>query len=258
MKGERGNRKGGRLVAIGRVMGLVGFAAAVVGCRPSQPEGGAVPMASAPAGANALTPDEQRAGWRLLFDGRTSTGWRSYSRDSLPAGWQAVDGGLTRVGPGGDIITREPFRDFELSLEWMVKPGGNSGIFYRVALGSEFMYYSGPEMQVLDDAAHRDGVSPLTSAGAVYGLYPAPRGLVRPAGQWNTARIVVRGSQVEHWLNGQHIASYELGSADWTRRVRESKFAQWPEYGKAAEGHIGLQDHGDWVAYRNIKIRELK
>lgn len=206
---------------------------------------------------NTLTPQERAAGWRLLFDGTSTAGWRSYRSDSMPGGWQAVDGALTRVARGGDIITRETFRDFELSLEWKVGPKGNSGIFYRAAPGSDAIYFSAPEMQVLDDAGHADGQSPLTSAGSVYGLYPTPRGIVRPAGEWNSARVVVNGNHVEHWLNGRQIAVYELGGADWKERVAKSKFAQWPEYGKAAEGHIGLQDHGDPVAFRNIKIRTL-
>lgn len=207
--------------------------------------------------ANQLTAEERDAGWRLLFDGRTTTGWRGFRRGDLPAGWRVVDGALTHLGSGGDIVTTDQFRDFELTADWKVRSGGNSGIFYRVTESVPVIYEGAPEMQILDDSVHADGKSPLTSAGAVYGLYPAPRGIVRPAGEWNHARIVVRGSHVEHWLNGTKMAEYELGSADWKARVAASKFAEWPRYGLAAEGHIGLQDHGDWVAYRNIKIREL-
>jgi hypothetical protein len=112
-------------------------------------------------------------------------------------------------------------------------------------------------MQVLDDAGHPDGKSPLTSAGADYALYPAPLGVVRPAGEWNDVGLIVRGNHVEHWLNGTKVVDYELGSPDWEQRVKASKFAEWPTYGRAASGHIALQDHGDWVAYRNIKIRVL-
>lgn len=207
---------------------------------------------------NALSLQEREAGWRLLFDGSTRAGWRAYDKPGMPEGWSVVDGALTRVARGGgDIITTESFRNFDLSLDWKLQTGGNSGIFYRAALGSDAIYFSAPEMQVLDDAVHADGQSELTSAGSVYGLYPAPRGLVRPVGEWNTARVLVNGNHVEHWLNGQKIAGYELGSEDWRRRVGSSKFKAWREYGQAAEGHIGLQDHGDWVAFRNIKIRVL-
>jgi len=207
---------------------------------------------------NTLTEPEKAAGWKLLFDGQTTAGWRAYDADSMPAGWQAVDGALTRVGRAGDIITRESFRNFELSLEWKVAPQGNSGIFYRAALGSQAIYHSAPEYQVLDDAGHRDGATPLTSAGSVYGLYPTPAGIVKLAGEWNTARILVDRNYVEHWLNGILIKGYELGGPDWLGRVAGSKFAAWPEYGKAPEGHLGLQDHGDRVAYRSIRIREIK
>lgn len=206
---------------------------------------------------NTLTAEEQAAGWTLLFDGESLDGWRGFRRSDLPGGWAAVDGTLARVGPGGDIITDRQFENFELSLEWRVEEAGNSGIFYLASEDADRIFESAPEMQVLDDEGHVDGQSPLTSAGANYALHPAPRGVVRPAGEWNDSRIVVRDGHVEHWLNGQQIVTYELGSEDWARRVAESKFAEWPTYGQARRGHIGLQDHGDPVWYRNIKIREL-
>ena len=206
---------------------------------------------------NTLTPAERAAGWRLLFDGRTTNGWRGYESDSMPDGWQVVDGALTRVAQAGDIVTREKFGNFELQLEWNVAPGGNSGIFYRASEDDEAIYWTAPEMQVLDDAAHVDGADRLTSAGALYGLYPATAGVVKPAGEWNQVRIVVDGKHVEHWLNGVKVVECELGSADWEERVQGSKFAPHTRFGKNAQGHIGLQDHGDRVAFRNIKIREL-
>jgi 3-keto-disaccharide hydrolase len=186
-----------------------------------------------------------------------TTEWRGFKMDSLPSGWQIVDGALTRVASGGDIVTRKTYRDFELTLEWKVAPGGNSGIFYRASEDDDAIYWTAPEMQVLDDAGHKDGQSRLTAAGSDYGLYPAPAGVVKPAGEWNSVRIDVRGNHVEHWLNGVKVVEYELGSPDWEAKVKASKFAPHPRYGRNAEGHIGLQDHGDWVAYRNIKIREL-
>lgn len=214
-------------------------------------------VAAQEAAMNTLTQAEQAAGWQLLFDGQTLNGWRAYREGEPVRGWTVEDGALIRTGPGGDTVTDRMFRNFELSLEWKVAEGGNSGIFYRAAPGSRWIYHSAPEMQVLDDERHLDGKSRLTSAGANYGLYPAPRGVVRPAGQWNRVRLVVDGNHVEHWLNGTRVVDYELGSPDWQARVAKSKFAAWPEYGKAAEGFIGLQDHGDRVAYRNIKIRIL-
>lgn len=209
---------------------------------------------------NTLTDAERAAGWRLLFDGRRADQWRGYGRPDMPRGWQVEDGTLALAsgGEGRDIITREQFSDFELALEWKIEPGGNSGIFYRAAEGEDWIYQSAPEMQVLDDERHSDGQSPLTSAGSNFGLHPAPRGVVRPAGEWNAVRILVRGSHVEHWLNGVKVVEYELGSGAWARRVAESKFAQWPRYGKAVRGHIGLQDHGNRVWFRNIKVREIR
>lgn len=198
-----------------------------------------------------------QSGWRSLFDGRTTAGWRGFRMDTVPAGWQVVDGALTRVGGGGDIITTDQFANFELELEWNVAAGGNSGIMFRVTEDSDATYKSGPEMQVLDDAAHRDGQSRLTAAGANYGLDAAPAGVVEPAGEWNAVRLVVNGAHVEHWLNGVKVVEYELWSPEWEAKVAATKFAQWPGYGRARSGHIALQDHGDRVAYRNIRIRVL-
>lgn len=183
--------------------------------------------------------------------------WRGYRSDSLPAGWQLVDGALTRVAAGGDIVTREIFANFELRLEWNISPGGNSGIMYRVIDSAAATYRSGPEMQVLDDSGHADGRSRLTSAGSLYGIKAAPAGVVRPPGQWNEVRIIVDGAHVEHWLNGVKVVEIELWSDEWRRLVGETKFEAWPEFGMAREGRIALQDHGDRVAYRNIRIKAL-
>ena len=241
---------------------LAAAPAACAGPQEEAPPADASPAATdaaAEAGAhNTLTAAERAEGWRLLFDGESLDGWRGFRQDGVPEGsWAARDGMLQRVGPGGDIITDEQFENFELSLEWRVEEGGNSGIFYLASEDADRIFESAPEMQVLDDAGHVDGGSPLTSAGANYALHPAPRGVVRPVGEWNEARIVVNDGHVEHWLNGQQIVTYELGSEDWQRRVAESKFAEWPTYGQARVGHIGLQDHGDPVWFRNIKIRVL-
>ena len=205
----------------------------------------------------SLTAEERAAGWRALFDGTTTTGWRGYRRADVPDGWRVVDGAITRVGAGGDLMTTDQFGNFELALEWKVPPGGNSGVFYRVTEEGDQTYFTGPEMQVLDDAGHADGKSRLTSAGSAYGLYPAPAAIVRPAGEWNEARIIANGAHVEHWLNGSKVVEYELWSPDWEQRVKASKFVEWPKYGRAQRGHIAIQDHGDTVAFRNIKIKVL-
>jgi Domain of Unknown Function (DUF1080) len=213
--------------------------------------------ASADTGLNTLTAAERAAGWRLLFDGRTTDGWRGFKLNSMPDGWKVVDGALTRAAAAGDILTTQKFKNFELTLEWKISEGGNSGIFYRGSEDEDAIYWTAPEMQVLDDAHHEDGKSRLTSSGADYGLYEAPAGIVKPAGQWNQVRIIVNGRHVEHWLNGVRLLQYELYSPDWEMRVKDSKFGAHPKYGRNTEGYIGLQDHGDWVAFRNIKIHVL-
>ena len=195
--------------------------------------------------------------WLVLFDGTSTNAWRGFQMESLPAGWQIEDGALTRVASAGDIITREEFGDFELELEWKVPPNGNSGIMYRVTEADSSTDRTGPEYQVLDDAGHPDGRNRLTSAASAYGFYAAPAGIVKPAGEWNSARIVANGNRIEHWLNGVKVVEYELGSADWEAKLAASKFAEWKGYGRAPRGHIALQDHGDRVAFRNIRIRVL-
>lgn len=224
----------------------------------------AVLAACAQSGPPADTPEAEirgqeeamRASWRPLFDGESLDGWRRYAEDAPPQGWRVEDGTLHRYAPGGDIMTIETFGDFELALEWRVAEGGNSGIFYHGRPGYDYIHDAAPEMQVLDDAGHPDGGNPLTAAGAVFALYPAPPGVVRPAGEWNAVRLVVHGDHVEHWLNGERIVEYELGSEDWEARKAGSKFAG-TDYGTFRSGHIGLQDHGDPVWYRNIRIRPL-
>lgn len=206
---------------------------------------------------NTLTEEEEAEGWRLLFDGETTAGWRGFRRRGMPEGWRVEDGALTRAAPAGDIITEEQFGNFELSIEWRISPGGNSGIFFRATEESELIYHGAPEIQVLDDEAF-PGLSRLHAAGSNYDLHAVPDGVTsRPAFEWNHVRVRVEGGRVEQWMNGRLMVRYELWSPDWERRVRNSKFVEWPEYGRARRGHIGLQDHGDRVWFRNIKIREL-
>ena len=215
---------------------------------------GALVAVLALASGCAATPDDG-APWRPLFDGRTTAGWRGYRRPDVPAGWQIVDGAFTRVAEAGDLITVEQFGDFELELEWMIAPGGNSGIMFHVTEDHGAPWETGPEYQILDNSAHHDGLDPLTSAGSDYALYAPASDETRPPGEWNQTRILVRGPHVEHWLNGEKLLEYELHSDDWKARVAASKFATMPDYGQRPRGHIALQDHGDRVAYRNIRVR---
>lgn len=235
------------VIRIAMLAGLIGGSAGIL-----QAQDGDGPA------MNTLTDAERAAGWQLLFDGETMDGWRGYGMDGMPDGWAALNGELVRVGETSDIITTETYRDFELSVDWKVEEGGNSGIFYRAVEGSGEIYFSAPEMQILDDDAHVDGGDALTSSGSNYALHAAPRGVVKPVGEWNTARILVDDNHVEHWLNDVKLLEYELGDDDWKERVANSKFSEWPEYGTAAEGHIGLQEHGDRVAFRNIKVRVIR
>ena len=240
------------------VLLLHGACVALVACAPFLFAGSAeAQQARTESQINTLTDAEREAGWELLFDGQSTDGWRGYMMDAVPDGWQVLDGELTRVGRGRDLITKAQFEDFDLTLEWKVELGGNSGILFRAVEGPEQIYMGAPEMQILDDDNHADGRSPLTSVGSNYAIHPAPRGLAHPVGEWNSVRILVDGNHVEHWLNSFRTVEYELGSVDWLERVAASKFSQWPEYGQASKGHIGLQEHGDVVAFRNIKIRRL-
>jgi len=203
---------------------------------------------------NTINAKERAEGWRLLFDGQTTAGWRGFRQPTLPAGWQAIDGELTRVGEAGDIVTVDEFDDFELTLEWKLSPNGNSGLFYRVTEDDDVMWHTAPEYQIIDNA-YKEPLKPVQYTGANYDLHPPSRDVTKPIGTWNQTRLLVRGAHVEHWLNDVKVVEYELWTPDWERRVRQSKFKDYATYGRARRGHIGLQDHGDRAAYRNIKIR---
>ncbi|MAE67535.1 MAG: hypothetical protein CMJ18_25025 [Phycisphaeraceae bacterium] len=215
-------------------------------------------VAAGPAGPhNTLTESETAGGWRLLFDGASMKGWRSFRKTTLNDGWRAIDGAITRVARAGYLVTEEQFENFELKLQWRISPGGNSGIFFRLDEQVESVWHSAPEMQILDDAKHADGGRRSTSAGANYGLHAPRPGATLPAGRWNDVRLLVDRRHVEYWLNGMKVVEYELGSPDWNRRVATSKFNDKEQFGKAKKGHIALQDHGDPVWFRNIRIRPI-
>ena len=214
---------------------------------------------AADAPLNELTAAEKAAGWKLLFDGKdASVSWRGYKKDKLPDDWKVEDGALVRHG-GGDIITKEEFESFELSIDWKISEGGNSGVMFKVQETGPAPYYTGPEAQILDNVKGHDP----QKAGWMYGLYPASEDKTKPVGEWNTFVLKCQKTaagtyKCEHWMNGTKYVEYEIGSADWAEKVAKSKFANWAGFGKAGKGHICLQDHGNEVAFRNIKIRELK
>ncbi|MBI5433805.1 MAG: DUF1080 domain-containing protein [Planctomycetes bacterium] len=214
-----------------------------------------VPM---PAGVrNFLTDAEREEGWRLLFDGTSTSGWRNYGKEGAPAGWAAENGELVRVGDGGDLVTEELFDSFELELDWRLWSGGNGGVFFHVVDGFDTVWRTGPEFQLLDNAGHADGQNPLTSAGSNYALHAPEFDDTNPITTWNHARLVVDGAHVEHWLNGVKQCEYELWTDAWKARVAGSKFAAMPDYGLAKTGRIALQDHGDRVAFKNVKLRPI-
>jgi hypothetical protein len=214
---------------------------------------------------NTLTEEERKAGWKLLFDGKTTEGWRGYRMDRMPPGWTVEGDALVRfrggaggkgAGGGDDIVTLEEFENFELQLEYKLVKEGNSGILYHVSEEPITAWHYAPEVQLLDNTAHPNR-DKRQLAGACYDLYAPSRDVTRPVGQWNHVRILVENGHVEHWLNGEKITEYRIGSEDWNARVARSKFRDKPKFGTFARGPICLQDHSDRVEFRNIKIRPI-
>lgn len=210
---------------------------------------------------NALTPAEQAAGWTLLLDGTSPAQWRSYRKSDFPAkGWSVQDGLLISAagGGGGDIVTREQFGDFELVLDYRCAPKANSGIMFRVSETLDYPWMTGPEFQILDDPGHGLAPDHPHSAGALYDLAAPPQTkVVKPAGEWNTARIRLEDGRLRHWLNDVKVVDLRVDGDEWKELIAKSKFKGYPGFGLQPTGHIALQDHGDEVAYRNIKVRDL-
>ena len=209
---------------------------------------------------NALSIREKEEGWRLMFDGSTSVGWRSVNTELFPEkGWIIEDGELRRTGPGGDIITDDIFRDFELILDFKYHEGSNSGIKYFVRGDKENdpFYNLGCEYQIIDRSAFMPELPGKERIGGVYDLIEPLNPRDNGPGIWNRARIVVNGEHVEHWLNNQMTVKYERSTEQWKELVAGSKFRDVPDFGEVEEGHILLQDHGTEVSFRSIKIKEL-
>lgn len=208
--------------------------------------------------ANTLTPEETQQGWRLLFDGKSLEGWRGFKTEQPDDDWRVEDGTIVLRGKAGDLVTAEAFGDFELSFEWKVAEAANSGVIYRVGLGEANTYTTGPEYQVLDNQKARDNRPASHRAGSLYDLQGIEEDVTQPVGQWNHGRIVVRRWHVEHWLNGRKVVDVDLTSPEGRALIAGSKFKGWEKFATLLRGHIALQDHGDVVSYRSIKIRELK
>lgn len=209
---------------------------------------------------NYLTPWEELAGWRLLFDGETTAGWHGYGDARAPEqGWSVAGGALKHAAGagGGDLVSDASFTDFELEFEWKTAPGANSGLKYRFAEDPTRGGPLGPEYQILDDAGHQDGAGPKTSAAALYAVCEPLHKPVARAGVWNRARIVSVGDRIEHWLNGVRVVETTVGTDDWVERVRASKFADGLEtFGRRLPTPIALQDHGDLVWFRSLRVRD--
>jgi len=251
------------------------IAAGLAGCRSPDDQsaegddGSKTEIATSTATPNMLSADEAAVGWRLLFDGVSTDGWRAYNAEDFPTvGWRVENGelivehsGTEEEGLGGDIVTEEAFANFELTVDFLITDTSNSGIFYRVIENEDqSIWNNAPEYQILDDETYiaMGGMNMDTHlTGDNYDLHSAGERPSRPVGEWNTARILVDGPHVEHWLNGVMTVEYELWSPDWEARVAASKFAEFPAYGRTQRGLIGLQDHGHMVKFRNIKIRPL-
>ncbi len=220
---------------------------------------------SAIAQHNTLTKGEIDEGWVLLFDGKTTDGWRGFNMDKMPTDWSVVDGCLVAQGTGGgetanDIITVAQYEDFDLYLEWAIAPEGNSGIFFHVVEeGYPSTYATGPECQLIDDIGWPGGLEEWQQAGANYAMHNADQSKKKlmPVGEFNSSRIRVENGHVTHWLNGEIIVEYELWTDEWFKLAREGKWKDYPGYGLARKGYIGLQDHGSNVRFRNIKIKDL-
>jgi len=219
--------------------------------------GGAFAAETAMTAPNTLTAAEKAAGWTLLFDGKSMVNFKGFKTAALDGGWHInADGSL---GPdpktSKDAVTKAKYENFDLTFDWKISKMGNSGVMFHVIDVGDETYESGPEYQILDNA---HGEPPPQRAGALFALIAPSKDVPAPVGQWNHARLVVDHGKVQHWLNGVLVVEYEIGSPDFKVRVDKSKFRQWPQFATGKTGYIALQNHGDAVAFENLKIKVLK
>jgi len=208
--------------------------------------------------ADELTKEEKSQGWVSLFDGKTLKGWRNYKGEGVKDGWKVVDGTMQHTKKGGDLITENQYENYELKLEWKISEGGNSGIFFGVQESQPKIYFTGIEMQILDNEKHQDAKDPSHRAGACYALYKSVDSAVGKVGTWNKVRVLKEGDHYQFFLNGTKTADFKSESKDFKKLVANSKFKKWPAFATHLKGHIGLQDHGDVVSFRNLKIRVIE
>ena len=223
--------------------------ALIFGCNSSEQE------------MSLLTDKEKKDGWKLLFDGKTTHGWHMYNGGSADSSWQVVDSSLyfDPANGGGYIITDEEFENFHLKLEWKISQNGNSGIIFYVHESEEYQWpwETGPEMQVLDNNGHPDAKFEKHRAGDLYDLIACSKEAVKPAGEWNLAEVKCVNGKLDFYLNGENVVSTMLWDDNWKNMVANSKFKTMPGFGIYKKGKISLQDHGDKVWYRNIRIKQL-
>lgn len=225
-------------------------------------------IATEPA-LNTLSDAEKAAGWELLFDGQTLNGWKRYGADSIGPLWSVQDGMIVCDGTGlgegsgpmgGSLMTLKQYGNFELTAEWKISPGGNSGIIYHVIEKPEYKhdYETGPEYQVMDDGGWKGELNDAQKAGSNYDMHAASATKkLMPVGEWNSSKIVYNNGHVEHWLNGEKVVEFQEDDADFQERYKKSKWVDYPGWNKYKTGSISLQDHGAPVYFRNIKIRPL-
>lgn len=212
---------------------------------------------------NILTTGEKEQGWVLLFNGKDLEGWRGFKMDTVPDNWTVENHCLVCLGKGsdktGDLITTQKFENFDLKIEWNISPAGNSGILYHVVEdGYPTTYASGPEYQLIDDLGYPEKLKDWQMTGANYAMDPPVNAIIKPALEWNTAEIIVNGPHVIHYLNGSKVVEYDMWTDAWKKKVQECKWKDYPGYGLAKTGYIGLQDHGSKIRFRNIKIKVSK
>ena len=210
-------------------------------------------------GDNTLTAEEKEAGWELLFDGNVIDKWRVYKRDTM-SGWEVKDGEMVALGiESADIISKDQFENFELKVDWKVSKGGNSGIFFNVVEDTAYsaVYQTGPEYQIVDDYEFPEPLKEWQKAAANYGMHAASKQVSKGANEYNSSMIRVENGHVTHWLNGEQVVEYDLWTPEWEAKIQESKWKEHPDYGKAKSGHLALQDHGNVIWFKNIKVRRL-
>ena len=219
--------------------------------------------------SNTLSRKEKNNGWQLLFDGKTTRGWHTYGKPTVGKAWKVEDGALHldaaakksfTTNEGGDIVTDEEFDNFHLQIDWKISPKGNSGIMIYVkedAAKYGSPYFTGPEMQVVDNDGHPDGKIFKHKAGDLYDLIPSTKESAKPVGEWNHVEIIANNGKLDLYLNGEHTVSTMMWDDNWRKMIAGSKFKAWSDFGTFKKGRIDLQDHGDDVWYRNIKIKRL-